>query len=102
MDGPSRQPWMRTARFGTAAELTSLLDRGLDVNSKTEGGTNLLMMAAPDAAKMKLLLDRGADANARSKSGYTALMVASLYRGSTDAIQLLLSKGASPVPGSSW
>ena len=93
------QPWMRTALFGTAAELKSLLDRGLDVNSRTAGGTSLLMMAAPDTAKMKLLLDRGVEVNAKSKSGYTALMVASLYRGSGAAIRLLLAKGASAASG---
>ena len=93
------KPWMRTALFGTAAELKSLLDGGLDLKSQTEGGTNLLMLAAPDPAKMKLLLDRGADVNAKSKTGYTALMIASLYRGSGEALQLLLSKGATAAPG---
>jgi len=94
------KPWMRTALFGTAAELKSLLDRGLDEKSQTEGGTNLLMLAAPDTAKMKLLLDCGVDVNAKSKSGYTALTIASLYRGSGEGIQLLLSKGATAAPGS--
>jgi ankyrin repeat protein len=94
------KPWMRTALFGTAAELKSLLDGGLDVKSQTDGDTNLLMMAAPDTAKMKLLLDRGTDVNARSKSGYTALMVTSLYRGSGEGIDLLLAKGANAAPGS--
>jgi ankyrin repeat protein len=39
--------------------------------------------------------------NSKAKSDYTALMVASLYRGSGDAVQLLLSKGAqaAPAPG---
>ncbi len=93
-------PWMRTALFGTAAELKLLLDRGLDPNSQTEGGgTTLLMMAVPDTAKMKLLLDRGADVKAKTKTGYTALLVASLYRGSGEALRLLLSRGADAVPG---
>jgi ankyrin repeat protein len=95
------KPWMRTALFGTTAELKTLLDRGLDPNSQTERGTSLLMMAAPDAAKMKLLIDRGANVNAKAKSGYTALLIASLYRGSGEAIQLLLSKGASAAPSAS-
>lgn len=93
------KPWMQTALFGTAAQLKSLLDGGLDPNSHTEAGTSLLMMAAPDPAKLKLLLDRGVDVNAKAKSGYTALMIASLYRGSGDAVQLLLSKGGQAAPG---
>ena len=93
------QPWMRTALFGTPKEFQSLLDRGLDPASHTEGGTTLLMLAAPDAAKMKMLLDRGVDVNAKARSGFTALMVASLYRGSLDGIQLLLDRGAKAAPG---
>ncbi len=100
LEPKGEKPWMRTALFGTAPELKSLLDRGLDPNSKTEGGTTLLMMmAAPDPAKLKLLLDHGVNVNAKSKSGYTALLVASLYRGSGEAVQLLLSKGAQAAPG---
>lgn len=93
------KPWMRTALFGTAAQLKSLLDDGLDPNSRTEAGTSLLMMASPDPAKIKLLLYRGVDVNAKAKTGYTALMIASLYRGSGEAIQLLLAKGAQAAPG---
>ena len=37
-------PWIRTALFGTAAELASTLDSGLDPNSKTAEGTTLLML----------------------------------------------------------
>ncbi len=90
---------MRVAAFGTAAELKSLLDRGLDPNSRTEGGTSLLMMAAPDLAKMKLLIERGADVKAKAKSGYTALMAASVYRGSAGSLRLLLDHGAEAAPG---
>jgi len=93
------KPWMRTVVFGTAAELKALLDKGLDAKAKTEDGTTLVMLAAPDAAKIKLLVERGADVNAKAKTGYTALMVASLYRGSGDAVRYLLSKGASAAAG---
>ncbi len=48
------QPWMRTAAFGTAAELKALLERGLDPNSRTEAGTSILMMAADDPAKTEV------------------------------------------------
>jgi ankyrin repeat protein len=99
MEPKGVQPWMRTALFGTAKEFQTLLDHGLDLTSHTEGGTTLLMMAAPDPVKMKMLLDRGVDVNAKAKSGYTALMVASLYRGAFDGIQLLLDRGANAAPG---
>ena len=88
------QPWMSVALFGTAADLTKLLDGGLGVNAHSDGGTSMLMMAAPDPAKVKLLLERGADASAKAKSGFTALFVASMYRGNVDAVRQLIAKGA--------
>jgi ankyrin repeat protein len=90
---------MRTAAFGSAAELKALLDRGLNPNSKTEGGTTILMMAAPDIAKLKLLVEDGADVKAKARSGYTATMVASLYQGSGEALKFLLDHGAEAAPG---
>ena len=93
------EPWMRTELFGTPKEFEAMLDRGLDPASHSEGGTTVLMMAAPDTAKMKMLLDRGVDVNAKAKSGFTALMVAPLYRGSIEGIQLLLDRGAKAAPG---
>ena len=86
-------PWVRTALFGTPQQLAALLEGGLDPNSKTNGGTTLLMMAAPDAEKVRLLLARGADAKARTASGCDALTIASAYRGTAAAIQALLDAG---------
>ena len=88
------KPWMETALFGTAAELKGLLDQGLDADSKTEEGTTLMMMAAPDPEKVRLLIGRGAAVNARSKTNITALMVAANYRGAAESLRLLLQKGA--------
>jgi len=85
---------METALFGTAAELKTQLDAGLDLNSKTPEGTTLLMMAAHDADKVKLLLSRGADARAKAKTGFTALMVATTYLGTSESVKLLLEHGA--------
>ncbi len=92
------QPWMETALFGTAAELKSALDAGLDPNTQTPEGTTLLMMAAADAAKVKLLMDRGADARAQAKSGFTALIIASAYTGTSESVRLLLEHGAEVNP----
>ena len=92
----STPPWIRTALFGTVAELKGLLDSGLDPNIKTANGTTLLMFAVHDVAKVRLLLARGADAKARSMSGTDALTVAAAYRGTRDSLQLMLDAGAPP------
>src|SRR5262249_7060057 len=91
-------PWVRTALLGTAGELTSLLDSGLDANSKTPNNTSLLMMAADDAEKNRLLIARGADARVRGASGSDALTIAATYRGTGRSIQLLLDAGANVQP----
>ena len=93
------KPWMQTAIFGSTAELKALLDGGLDANSKTDGGTTLLMMAAHDAEKVKLLIARGADARAKAKTGFTALMAAAGYQGTADSMKTLLDHGAEARPG---
>ena len=89
--------WIRTALFGSAHELASLLDAGLSPNNKTDKGTTLLMMAAPDAEKVRLLLARGADAKAKTGSGVDALAIATAYRGTAGSVQALLDAG---VPAS--
>ena len=89
--------WIRTALFGSAHELAGLLDAGLSPNNKTEKGTTLLMMAAPDAEKVRLLLARGADAKAKTGAGVDALAIATAYRGTAGSVQALLDAG---VPAS--
>jgi ankyrin repeat protein len=69
----------------------------LSPNSKTDKGTTLLMMAAPDAEKVRLLLARGADAKAKTGSGVDALAIATSYRGTAGSVQALLDAG---VPAS--
>jgi len=98
LEGEKSPDWVRTALFGTAGELTSLLDAGLDPNSQTAKGATLLMMAAPDPAKVRLLLARGARATTRAPSGSDALTIASTYRGTAEAIRLLLDAGADVQP----
>jgi len=86
--------WIRTALFGTSAQLKSLLDSGLDPNSKTANGTTLLMMAAPNVEKVRILIERGANVKARASSDIDALTVAAGYRGTRDAVTELLRAGA--------
>ena len=87
--------WLRTALFGSAAQLAALLDSRLDANAKTEAGTTLLMMAAPDAAKVRVVLASGADPKARGSSSIDALGIAGAYRGTADSIRAMLDAGAS-------
>jgi ankyrin repeat protein len=97
MNGITGAPpaWIRTALFGTSQQLAALLDAGIDPNTKTDRGTTLLMMAAPDADKVKLLLARGADPKARGASNIDAVGIAAAYRGTADSIRALLDAGAS-------
>lgn len=76
--------WIRTALFGSPQQLAGLLDAGLDPNSRTDRGTTLLMMAAPDAGKVGLLLSRGANVTAK------AVTIAASRCGSSASIRLLL------------
>jgi ankyrin repeat protein len=96
IDTSAEQTWMQTALFGTPAELSGLLDQGVNANSRTPAGTTVLMMAAHDADKVTRLLARGADVAALSDARHNALMVSANHVGSLAAMRLLLDKGASP------
>jgi ankyrin repeat protein len=88
---------MRTALFGTAAQLSSYVRDGFR-GDVTPGGTTILMAAAPDVDKVKLLLSHGVEATFRSPAGYDAATAAASYRGSVDAIRALLDAGAGAEP----
>jgi len=88
------EPWIRTAILGTASELKTLLDGGLDPNTKTAADVTLLMMSVADPDKIRLLIEHGADVNAKAKDGVTALMTAAPLRGNIESIRLLLRAGA--------
>ena len=112
--------WIRTALFGSAQQLAELLDAGLDPNSKTDRGTTLLMMAAPDAEKVRLLLSRGAKVTAegRDHCGFLArhrgfaqgcymesnadalkALERASMSGDIENVKLLLKNGAEPSAG---
>jgi ankyrin repeat protein len=90
--------WLRIALFGTVRDLTDALDGGLDPNSKTPGGTTVVMAAALDADKTRLLLSRGADPTTRSQSRVDALTIALLHPGTSGVVTMLLDAGAAVEP----
>jgi N-acyl-D-amino-acid deacylase len=92
------EPWMRTALFGTAEDLRTLLANGLSANAASKGGTTLLMMAAADPEKIGILVENGANVHLIAKDGATALSVAAGYRGAAPVLRLLLDHGAKIGP----
>jgi ankyrin repeat protein len=95
------EPWVETVMFGSADDLRTLLDEGLDPNAATKAeGLTPLMLAVPDVEKVRLLVDRGANVNARSRARFSALLVAAQYREATASIRELLARGARVASGS--
>jgi hypothetical protein len=88
-------PLMRAALSGTLGEMRALLDRGVDVNARNGAGATALMWAVGEGDKVRLLLERGADPRVRSEDGRTALHIAAMRNGGSDAVTLLLARGAS-------
>ncbi len=90
---------MMAASDGDIAEITKLLEKGVDVNAKDFQGETALMVAALkghlDIAK--LLVENGADIHARpdfnNNQGQTALMMAS-KNGYIDIVKMLVEKGS--------
>jgi ankyrin repeat protein len=66
---------IRAIRSNSTGDVTSLIERGANVNAKDEEGATPLMIAAGmgRVEMVKLLLSKGADVNARDNSGVTAL-----------------------------
>src|SRR6266567_2629961 len=93
-DGRGATPLMHAAAFGNLETLKALLDAGADVNARNDFDATALLWAARDPGKARLLIERGADVNTQSKQGRTPLMVASLRRGGSAIVALMLAKGA--------
>ncbi|BBB32710.1 conserved hypothetical protein [Thermotomaculum hydrothermale] len=74
-----------------------LVDKGIDINSKTEDRSNYLMQAswAGMESLIKKLIKKGIDVNYTIPDGFTALMVAS-KNGHFNIVKLLLEHGANP------
>jgi len=72
-----------------------LIDKGADVNAKTNDGDTALMWAAisGEVDIVKMLLEKGADVNAKNNHGDTALIFAAA-QGNVDIVKILLDAGA--------
>ena len=93
-DGRGATPLMHAAAFGNLETLRLLPDAGANVNARNDFDATALLWSARDPDKARLLIERGADVNAQSKQGRTPLMVASLRRGGSAIVALMLAKGA--------
>lgn len=83
------------AKKGDIATITSLLDKGADIEARTKEGETPLHSAAykGNLDIILALLDRGADIEARDENGDTPLHIA-VQRRQSEAILSLLDRGA--------
>lgn len=92
---PQVESLLIAAYKGDNDGVRSLLDQGVDVNSRSPDGRTALIEASywghPDT--VKLLLERKADPNARKADGATALGFATT-KGYTEIVDLLKKAGA--------
>lgn len=82
-------------KSGDLTYVKLLLDRGVDVNARTDVGARPLHLAviSGKAATVELLLQKGADVNAKGKGGWTPLYFAAWF-GNAELVELLVVKGA--------
>ncbi|EON23912.1 MULTISPECIES: ankyrin repeat domain-containing protein [Nocardioides] len=83
------------ARAGETEQLAEFLDHGLPIDSVSESGDSLLMLAAyhdrPETVSM--LLDRGADPDQRN-SRDQSIVAGALFKGADDVVRRLVAAGA--------
>jgi ankyrin repeat protein len=86
-------------RKGDAAAVTSLLDRGADVNAKFRYGTTALFKAAErgHTEVARVLITRGADVNVKDTFYNVTAMNWALDGKHLDVVRLLLEKGSDEV-----
>ena len=86
-------------RKGDAAAVTSLLDKGADVNAKFRYGQTALFKAAErgHAAVVKVLLDRGADVTVKDTFYGATARTWAIDHGHAEVVRLLFEKDPSGV-----
>lgn len=85
------------AKKGDVKEVTSLLDKGVDVNAKTPYGVTALLNAAGQGhvEVVKLLLKHNADPNAKDTFYGQSPLSAAVGKGNVEMVTALLEAGAS-------
>lgn len=86
-------------RKGDAATVTTLLDKGADVNAKFRYGQTALFKAAErgHASVVKVLLDRGADVTVKDTFYGATAMTWALDNGHAEVVRLIIEKDSSSV-----
>lgn len=93
-------PLIEAVKKKTANEyvISTLIEKGADVNARDEQGRSVLMLAAmhnPHPSVIFMLIKEGARVNARtSDSGQTALFFAVQYNSNPEVVITLLNNGA--------
>lgn len=88
------------ARAGDTDELAQFLANGLPVDTVTESGDSLLMLAAyhSHAEAVAMLLGNGADPDLLNLRGQSPLAGA-IFKGADDVVRVLIDAGADPDAG---
>lgn len=91
--------FLALCRRGDAERISAALAAGASPDTRNEGGSTALMIAAANAGPdaVLALLGAGADVGATNDQGTTALMLAAHWNG-PEVVALLLDAGADPSP----
>ena len=90
------EDFLAAARKGDVAKLKELLDKGVDVNTKTQYGATALAYACDKGhfEVVKLLLERGANVNVKDTFYGEMPLGWALQKENVEILRLLLEKGA--------
>lgn len=83
------------ARTGDTAQLVEFLDHGVPVDTVSESGDSLLMLAAyhDRLDTVSMLLDRGADPDVRNARDQS-IVAGALFKGADEVVRSLVAAGA--------
>lgn len=95
----ANEEFFAAARKGDVAAVKAFLDKGTDVNAKTQYGATALSYACDKGhvEVVKLLIERGADVNVKDTFYGEVPIGWAASKGHTEVIKLLLDKGARGV-----
>lgn len=93
------EEFFAAARKGDVAALKALLEKGVNVNSKTRYGATALSYACDKGhvEVVKLLIERGADLNSKDTFYGEVPLGWALSKGHAEIVKLLLDKGAAGI-----